>query len=170
MSGGQDKKQSLSNKRVIVEHLTVAHLRAPLEQRQLTVAQLAKQAREALLLHVAQARGRLVEQKQHRIDAQRPRNLDDALLAERERSGRLIDLAGKADPLDLARGLRKQPCFIGAIEPEHEIDVASRGLAQTREPVLVADRVVRCPSHLGKAGSELGDQARQRHLLAVDRA
>ena len=50
----------------------------------------------------------------------------------------------------------------GSIEPEHEIDVASRGLAQTREPVLVADGVVGRPLHLGEAGSELGDQARQR--------
>ncbi len=50
----------------------------------------------------------------------------------------------------------------GSIEPEHEIDVASRGLAQTREPVLVADGVVGRPVQLGEAGAELGDQARQR--------
>ena len=49
----------------------------------------------------------------------------------------------------------------GSIESEHEIDVASRRLAQACKPVLVADGVVGRPLHLGEAGSELGDQARQ---------
>ena len=48
----------------------------------------AQQRGEPLLLHVAQSGRRLVEQQQHRIDAQRARDLDDALLAERERCRR----------------------------------------------------------------------------------
>ena len=48
-----------------------------------------------------------------------------------------------------------------AIEPEHEVDVAPRGGSQAREPVLVADRLVGRPLHLGIRAAELGGQARQ---------
>jgi hypothetical protein len=68
---------------------------------------------------VAQACGRLVEQQQKRVDAQRARDLDDALLAERQASRQLVDLVAEADALDLARGFRQQLCFVGAVEPEH---------------------------------------------------
>ena len=50
------------------------------------VLELTQQRGEPLLFHVAQARRRLVEQQQFRIGAQRTRDLDDALLAERELS------------------------------------------------------------------------------------
>ena len=51
-----------------------------------------QQRGEPLLLHVPQSRGRLVEQQQHRIDAQRARDLDDALLAERQRCRRAVSI------------------------------------------------------------------------------
>ncbi len=49
----------------------------------------------------------------------------------------------------------------GSIEPEHEIEVAPRGVPQSRESALVADGVVGRPLQLGVAGTELGGQARQ---------
>ena len=49
----------------------------------------------------------------------------------------------------------------GSIEPEHEVEVAPRGLPQTRESALVADRVVGRPLQPRVAGTELGGQARQ---------
>ena len=79
----------------------------------------AQQRGEPLLLHVAKARGRLVEQQQHRIDAQRTRDLDDALLAERERARQRVDLVGQPDALDLAGGFRQQSRLVGAVEPQH---------------------------------------------------
>ncbi len=49
----------------------------------------------------------------------------------------------------------------GAIEPEHEIEVAPRGGPQAGEPVLVADGIVGRPLQPGVAGTELGGQARE---------
>ena len=49
----------------------------------------------------------------------------------------------------------------GSIEPEHEIEVAASGLAQSRESALVADGVVGRPLQARVAGTELGNQARQ---------
>src|SRR5258708_1911642 len=89
------------------------------EHRHAAVAQLTEQRGEALFLHVAQSRGRLVEQQQQRVDAQRTRDLDDALLAERQASRQLVDLVAEADALDLARGFRQQFRLIGPVEPEH---------------------------------------------------
>ena len=43
----------------------------------------------------------------------------------------------------------------GSIEPEHEIDVAPGGLLETRQSILVADRVVGRPLQLRVAGPEL---------------
>ena len=48
------------------------------------------------------------------------------------------------------------------IEPEHEVEVAPRCGPQTREPVLVADRLVGRPDCPRIAGAELGCEARQR--------
>ena len=47
------------------------------------------------------------------------------------------------------------------IDPEHEVEVAPRGGPQSREPVLVADRLVGRPDRPRIAGAELGCQARQ---------
>jgi hypothetical protein len=49
----------------------------------------------------------------------------------------------------------------GSIESEHEIEVAPRGVPQSRESTLVADGVVGRPLHAGVAGTELGGEARQ---------
>ena len=81
-------------------------------------------AGEPLLLQMPQSGGRLVEQQQHRVDAQRARDLDDALLAEREAAGELVDLVAEADALDLARRFRQQFRFVGAVEPQHAGDRA----------------------------------------------
>ena len=94
------------------------------QHRHAAVAQLPQQRGELLLFHVPQSGGGLVEQQQHRIDAQRARDLDDALLAERQAAGQLIDLVGEADALDLARRFRQQFGLIGAVEPEHAGDRA----------------------------------------------
>ena len=48
------------------------------------------------------------------------------------------------------------------IEPEHEVEVAPRGGPQTREPVLVAHRLVGRPDCPRIAGAEFGCEARQR--------
>ena len=48
------------------------------------------------------------------------------------------------------------------IHPEHQIDIASGGRPQARQPVLVADRVVGRPSCLRIAGSEVGYEACER--------
>ena len=84
----------------------------------------AQQRREPLLFHMPQSRRRLVEQQQDRIDAQRARDLDNALLAERQAARRLIDLVGEADALDLARRFRQQFRLVGAVEAEHAGDRA----------------------------------------------
>ena len=103
----------------------------------------AQQRGKPLLLHVAQSGGRLVQQQQQRIDAQRARDLDDALLAERQAACQLVDLVAEADALDLARGLRQQSCLIGAVEPEHAGERAGMA-AQMR-----ADRDVLQHGHVG---------------------
>ncbi len=102
----------------------------------------AQQRGQLLLLHVPQAGGRLVEQQQDRVDAQRARDLDDALLAERQASGQLVDLVGEADALDLPCGFRQQFRFVCAIEPQHAGDGAGMS-AQMR-----ADRDVLQHAHV----------------------
>ena len=87
--------------------------------------------------------GGLVEQQQHRIDAQRAGDLDDALLAERQAARELVDLVAEADALDLARGFRQQFRLVGAVEPEHAGDRAGMA-AQMR-----ADRDVLQHGHVG---------------------
>jgi len=47
-------------------------------------------------------RRRLVEQQQDRIDAKRARDLDDALLAERQAAGELVHLLAEPDAGDRA--------------------------------------------------------------------
>src|SRR6202165_2183089 len=67
-------------------------------------------------------RSRLLEQQQHRVDAQRAGDLDDTLLAERQAARERIDLVAKADAFDLARRLRQQFRLVGAVETEHAGD------------------------------------------------
>ena len=55
------------------------------------------------LFQMAQAGGRLVEQQQHGIEAQRARDLDDAQLAERQAAGGRCMCWAEAHALDLAR-------------------------------------------------------------------
>ena len=98
---------------------------------------------EPLLLHVPQSGGGLVEQQQDRVDAQRARDLDDALLAERQAAGELIDLVAEPDALDLARRFGQQFRFVGPVEPQHAGDGAGMA-AQMR-----ADRDVFQHAHVG---------------------
>jgi hypothetical protein len=70
--------------------------------------QLAQQRGQLLLLHVTQTCGRLVEQQQSRIDAQRAGDLNDALLAERQAARKLMHLIGQADALDPQGGFGQQ--------------------------------------------------------------
>ena len=129
---------------------------------------LAQQRGEPLLFHVPQSGRRLVEQQQHRVGAERARDLDDALLAERERARGLVDLVGEADALDLARGFGEQLRLVGAVEAEHAGERAGMA-AQMR-----ADRDVFQHGHVGHqlhmlegAGdAELDDLLRRR---VVDR-
>ena len=116
------------------------------QHRHAAVAQLTQQRGEPLLLHVAQSRGRLVEQQQQRVDAQRARDLDDALLAERQASGQLVDLVAEADALDLARGFRQQFRLVGAVEPEHAGDRAGVTRADARRSRRSPARSCRAPA------------------------
>ena len=119
---------------------------------------------------MAQARGRLVEQQQHRIDAQRPRDFDDSLLAQRQAACKLVHLVGEADPLDLVGSLGKQLGLVGTVEPQHRGDRAGMA-AQMR-----ADRDILQHGHVGDqlhvlegpADAELDDLLRRRvvELLA----
>ena len=105
-------------------------------------------AARLLLFHVPQARGRLVEQQQHRIGAERARNLDDALLAERQAAGQLMHPVAKPDALDLPRGLRQQALLVGAVEPQQAGDRA-RVAAQVRaERDVLQHRHVRDQLHV----------------------
>ncbi len=133
-----------------------AHVVLDQQHRHAAVAQLAQQRREPLLLQMAQARGGLVEQQQQRIDAQRARDLDDALLAERQAARQLVDLVAEADALDLARGFRQQSGFVGAVEPEHAGDRAGMP-AQMR-----ADRDVLQHGHVGHQLDVLEGPGRRR--------
>ena len=123
-----------------------AHVVLHQQHRHAAVAQLPQQGREPLLLHVPQAGGRLVEQQQHRIDAERARDLDDALLAERQAAGELVDLVAEADALDLARRFGEQARLIGAVEPEHAGDRAGSGRADARRSRRFPARSCRAPA------------------------
>src|SRR4029079_16717702 len=92
---------------------------------------------------MAQSRGGLVEQQQQRIDAQRARDLDDALLAERQASRQRVGLVAEADALDLPRGFRQQSGLVGTVEPEHARD-------RTGMPAQMgADRDILQHGHVG---------------------
>ena len=100
-------------------------------------------ARRAAVSPDGEARGRLVKQQQHRFDAERAGDLDDALLSQRERASELVDLVAEPDTLDLPRGFREQPCLVGAVEPQHAGDGA--GLPTQ----MRADRHVFQHGHVG---------------------
>ena len=84
-----------------------------------SAAQLAQHVGQRLLFLVAQAGGRLVEQQQRRVGAQRARDLHQALRAERQVAGQLVHLVGHADAPQLALGLGEQALLLGAVEPQH---------------------------------------------------
>ena len=65
------------------------------QHRHALALQLAQQRGELLLLEIAQARSRLVEQQQRRVGRQRARDLDDALLAERQAAGRVVQMGAR---------------------------------------------------------------------------
>ncbi len=64
--------------------------------------------RQLALFQVAQTGGRLVEQQQHGIEAERAGDLDDAQLAEREAAGRPVHDLRQPHALDLAGRLVEQ--------------------------------------------------------------
>ena len=67
--------------------------------------QRAQQPRELLLFEIAQARGGLVEQQQRGIGGERARDLDDALLAERQAARGVEHVLAKTHARDRARRL-----------------------------------------------------------------
>ena len=81
-------------------------------------ADFAQQPRQRLLFADAQAGRRLVEQQQHRIEAERARDLDQPQLAQRQRAGRLERDIGEADAVELTLRVGEQQRFLGAIEVE----------------------------------------------------
>ena len=93
------------------------------QHRHAAVAQLTEQGGEPLLFHVPQSRGRFIEQQQQRIDTQRARNLDDALLAERQASGQLVDLVAEADALECLRRCAPIATFSSTVIVRHQLDV-----------------------------------------------
>ena len=104
----------------------------------------------------------------------------------RHRSGQRVDPFNGVEPVHHAAGrsrpptVRKAPRVTdhfrirqervgvegenhrGSIEPELEIDVAARGLLQSREAIFVADGVVGRPPQFWVAGTELSGQSSQR--------
>ena len=93
--------------------------------------ELPQQFGELLLLEVTQAGGGLVEQQQQRIGGKRARDLDDALLAERQAARGIVEVRRQADPRNRARRLRIRARFLGPVEPQRRADDA-RSAAQVR--------------------------------------
>ncbi len=102
------------------------------------VAQPAQQLGERLFFRVSQPGRRLVHQHQHRIGAQRARDLDDALLAQRQAPGRFVQVIAQADAIELARGFGQQPALLGALGVQHRGDRSARA-AQVRADRDVLD-------------------------------
>src|SRR5438477_189652 len=75
---------------------------------------------------MAQAGGGLVEQEQKRIGGERPRNLEQAELSEREILRALMSKADHADALDLPQGLVPCRLLLAAVEPQRAAEEACR--------------------------------------------
>ena len=86
--------------------------------------QLPQQRGEILLLEIAQAGRRLVEEQQHGIGGERARDFDDALLAERQAARRVVKVRGEAHARNRARSLGARARFLGAIERKRRADDA----------------------------------------------
>ena len=80
------------------------------EDRQPLRAQRAQQLGERELFRAAQARGGFVEHQQDRIGDQRARDLEHALLAEREIAGEFERALAEADALELTHAPRSARC------------------------------------------------------------
>ena len=84
-------------------------------------AQAPQQIGERLLFGVAQARRGLVEQQEHRVGRQRARDLDQALLAQRQAARGFVQVLGQSHALDLASGLGQEARFLGAVDAQHRL-------------------------------------------------
>src|SRR5204862_4329 len=67
---------------------------------------------------------RLVEKEQHRISGEGARDLDDALLAERQATRCIVEMCGQPHARDRARGLGTRAGFLGAVERKRCTDDA----------------------------------------------
>ena len=108
-----------------------------------SAADFAQQPRQRLLFADAQARRRLIQQQQYRIEAQRARDFDQPQLAQRQRAGRLERDVGETDAVELALRAGKQQRFLGAIEIEDRAQ-QPRAAAQMR-----AERDILDHAHVG---------------------
>jgi hypothetical protein len=88
------------------------------QDRHAFAAQAAEQLAEGFLLLVAQAGGRLVEQQQAGVGAQRAGNFENALLAQRQAAGLQVQGVTEADPFQLAPRLAEQARLLGAIQAQ----------------------------------------------------
>ena len=106
--------------------------------------QRAQERGKLLLLGVAQSGRRLVEQEKPRIGREGPRNFDQALLPERERSRRGMQMRGEPDPTDLKRRFVHRARLLPPIEPQRGANEPGAA-AQVRSECDVVEY-----RHLGK--------------------
>src|SRR5262245_65362384 len=79
-------------------------------------SQRAQQLGQRELLLSPQASRRLVEQQQHRIRCERARDLEQALVAERQIAGKLERPVAEPDAGKLVHGLVPRPGFFAPVE------------------------------------------------------
>ena len=103
---------------------------------------------------MAQARGRLVEQERGGLAGQRTGDLDDALLAERQRRRRRGGLRREAAALDLPARLGEQGGFLGAVEAQHGGDPAEPAAAMRAERHVLEHAALRQQPHVLERAAE----------------
>ncbi|MCY1226722.1 hypothetical protein D9M72_389680 [compost metagenome] len=138
--------------------------------------ELAQELGQRLLLLVAQARCRLVEQQQRRVAAQCTRDFKNPLLAQREAAGFHIHAIGQAHAFKLALRFEQQLLFLGLVHAQDRGRDAALGAeiaAQVRaDGHVLQHRHGRQQVHVleGAADAALDDLARRQardHFTAV---
>ena len=125
---------------------------------------------ERLLLLPAQAGGGLVQHQQHRIGRQRPRDLKQPLIAERQVSGQFERPVAQADAAELGERFLARPRLFAAIEPQRAGKKTGAGSRIGAEQHIVEQRHARADAHVleGAGDAGAGDVAwRQPADLAV---
>ncbi len=134
-------------------------------------SQRSQQLGQRKLLLPPQSRRRLVEQEQHRIGRQRARDLEQALVAERQIAGKLERPIAEADACELLQGFVPRPGFFGLVEPQRPGQEARLRPRMHAEEDIVQKRHARANLHMleGSRDAGAGDPAlrRSRDVLAL---